>query len=205
MAATSPDGFDTERLHEQVLGTYDRVATDPNGEFHFHRGIDFAVTLLRYDREKLSRLPKQSTEAFAGVGNPHLIGRILEGETVVDIGSGAGTDLLLAAQQVGAGGRAIGIEPTPTMRERALGSATEAGLAELIEIRDGTCNLLPVEDNSVDVVISNGVLNLSPDKRVAFAEIARVLKPGGRLHLADVSVARELSLDARKDIDLWAA
>jgi ubiquinone/menaquinone biosynthesis C-methylase UbiE len=205
MAATSPDGFDAKLLHDKVVDTYDRVARDPGGEFHFHRGTEFAVELLRYDREELSGLPDRATEAFAGVANPHRIGPIHSGETVLDIGSGAGTDLLLAAQRVGATGRAIGIDPTASMRERARASADEAGLGDIVELREGRADQLPVEADSIDVVISNGVVNLSPDKRLTFAEIARVLKPGGRLYLADVSVARELSLDARSDVDLWAA
>jgi SAM-dependent methyltransferase len=205
MAATSPDGFDTKSLHDKVVDTYDRVARDPGGEFHFHRGTDFAVELLRYDREELDALPDRATEAFAGVGNPHRIGPIQSGDTVLDIGSGAGTDLLLAARRVGATGRVIGIDPTASMRERARASADEAGFGDIVELREGRADQLPVEADCIDVVISNGVVNLSPDKRLTFAEIARVLKPGGRLYLADVSVARELSLDARSDVDLWAA
>jgi ubiquinone/menaquinone biosynthesis C-methylase UbiE len=161
--------------------------------------------MLGYDAQELAMLPQESTAAFAGVGNPHRIGPIEPGETVLDIGCGAGMDLLLAARRSGPSGRAIGVDMTPAMIERAKRSAVKAGLWETVEIRRGVAEELPVESESIDVVISNGVLNLSPDKHSAFGEIYRVLKPGGRLYLADVVVQRELSLAARSDVDLWAA
>lgn len=205
MAATCPIGFDVERLREQVLVTYDRVARDPHGDFHFHRGPDYAAEYLLYDRAELALLPPAATARFAGVGNPHRIGAIRPGEVVLDHACGAGMDLLLAARRVGPTGRAIGVDMTPAMREQARTAARAAGLVEVMDVRAGVYESLPVETASVDVVISNGVVNLAPDKTRVFQEIVRVLKPGGRLYLADVIVQRELRLDARSNPDLWAA
>ena len=205
MAATCPAGFDVARLRKEVSQTYDRVAREPTGNFHFHRGPEYACRMLRYDPEELSTIPSESAASFAGVGNPHRIGSIEPGETVLDIGCGAGMDLMLAARRAGPSGHAIGVDMTPAMLELAKRGALKAGLWENIEVRRGMAEELPVESECVDVVISNGVLNLSPDKDRAFREVSRVLRPGGRLHLADVVVQRELSLAARSDVDLWAA
>ena len=205
MAASCPRGFDVDLLHQKVSAVYDQVARNPNGEYHFHRGIDYACSLLGYRRDELESLPSESVERFAGVGNPHRIGELEPGQVVLDIGCGGGMDLLLAARRVGATGRAIGVDMTEAMRERAQASANKAGLAEVVEIRAGIAEELPVANDTIDVVISNGVLNLAVDKKQAFEEIYRVLKPGGQLFLADVVVQRELSLDARSDVDLWAA
>ncbi|WP_428261189.1 methyltransferase domain-containing protein [Haliangium sp.] len=204
MARACPVGFDIARLRAEVSETYDQVARAPDGDFHFHRGIDYACELLGYDRRELEALPAETVASFAGLANPHRIGPMEPGWTVVDIGSGAGTDLLLAAGRVGPSGRAIGVDMTQAMRELATASAAKMGY-EHVEVREGVSEELPVDDASVNVVISNGVLNLSPDKEQAFREIWRVLVPGGRLYLGDVVVTRELSLDARSDIDLWAA
>lgn len=205
MAATCPAGFDVDKLRQLVRAEYDRVAREPSGMFHFHRGPQYAARMLGYDAEELATLPEEATVSFAGVGNPHRIGPIQSGETVLDIGCGAGTDLLLAAKRTGSAGRAIGVDMTPSMIERAKRAAIKAAVWETVEIRRGTAEDLPVESASIDVVISNGVLNLSPDKMRSFDEIYRVLKPGGRLYLADVVVQRELSLAARSDVELWAA
>ncbi len=142
------------------------------------------------------------TESFAGVGNPHAIAPLQGGATVVDIGSGAGTDLLLAALHVGPSGRAIGVDMTEAMRDRARRSAVACGLTQ-VDVREGDATALPVETESVDVVISNGVVNLVAEKRQAVDEIRRVLKPGGRVQIADIVLGVELPEDARKDIDLW--
>lgn len=205
MAATCPEGFDVQKLLALVRAEYDRVAQEPDGNFHFHRGPEYASGMLGYDPAELALIPEESTASFAGVGNPHRIGPLRPGETVLDIGCGAGMDLLLAARRCGPEGKLIGVDMTPAMLELAKRSALKAGLWGNVEVRRGTAEALPVENESVDVVISNGVLNLSPDKITAFREIHRVLKPGGRLHLADVVVQRELSLAARSDVDLWAA
>lgn len=203
-SSTSGIGPDPVRLGERVRETYERVAATPDAGFHFHVGLDYAVRRLGYDRAELETLPALSTSRFAGVGNPLLAGRVRAGATVLDHACGAGTDLLVAARRAGPTGRAIGVDLTPGMRACAAAAATEAGL-DTVEIRAGAFESLPVDDASIDVVISNGVVNLAPDKQRVFAEIARVLRPGGELWIADVVVGRELAPAARGNADLWAA
>jgi SAM-dependent methyltransferase len=203
MPVACPVGLDSQRLRGEISSIYGRVAVDPTGDFHFHRGPLYAVEFLNYDPVELEALPAECTASFAGVGNPHRAAVIGPGETVLDIGSGAGMDLLLAARHVGVSGRAIGVDMTEGMVERARESAASARLSQ-VEVCKGDATRLPIEDATVDVVISNGVLNLVPEKEKAFAEIWRVLRPGGRLQLADVVVDVELTEDARSNIDLWA-
>ena len=205
MAATCPIDFDITTLRDNVRAVYTRVADDPAGDFHFHRGPDYAVERLGYSRAELSAIPSVATARFAGVGNPFMAGALQPGEVVLDHACGAGMDLLLAARRVGPTGRAIGVDMTPRMLERAQTAVHLADLDDRVELRPGLLERLPIEDASVDVVISNGVLNLSPDKARALAEVWRVLRPNGRLQLADVVVARELSLAARSNPELWAA
>ena len=202
MATSCPIGLDVDQLRREVSFIYARVADDPSGDFHFHRGADYAATLLGYDAAELAAIPASATASFAGVGNPHCVAPIEPGETVIDIGCGAGTDLLLAARRVGPRGKAIGVDMTPAMAERARASARAIGL-DHVEIRIGDALELPIESETVDVVISNGVINLTPDKNRAYAEAFRVLRPGGRFQLADIIVANELSEKIRSDIDLW--
>lgn len=202
MALTCPIDFDVASLRAEVQTMYARVATSPDGDFHFHRGPDYAATRLGYDPTELAALPLEVTSSFAGVGNPHAIGRIPDGAVVVDIGCGAGTDLLLAARRTGPRGRAIGIDMTEAMRRRATEGAAACGLGN-VEVRDGDATRLPIDDRSVDVVISNGVLNLVPQKTRAVAEIARVLKPGGHVQIADIIIGEVLPDSALRDIDLW--
>ncbi|HEX7028999.1 MAG TPA: methyltransferase domain-containing protein [Gammaproteobacteria bacterium] len=205
MALYCPRGFDVEGLRERIRATYERVAEDPEGEFHFHRGGRYAGKYLNYSPEDIAAVPMISVSRFAGVGNPHRIGALHAGETVLDHACGAGMDLLLAARRVGPRGRAIGIDMTRAMLDRARRGAVAAGVDGWTSLFHGVFEELPVDDASVDVVISNGVLNLAPDKRRVFAEVFRVLKPGGRLHLADVVVQCELPADALANIDLWTA
>lgn len=202
MAITCPIDLDVGKLRDEVRTIYSRVASEPGGDFHFHRGPAYASRLLGYDASELAALPSDATASFAGVANPHSIARLEPGATVLDVGCGAGMDLLLAARHVGSTGRAIGVDMTREMAERARAAAGRAGLAN-VEVRLGDALSLPVEDASVDVVISNGVINLTPDKERAFSEIRRVLKPGGRLQLGDIVVAAELSDGIRRDVDLW--
>jgi SAM-dependent methyltransferase len=202
MASSCPIGLDVDRLRREVSFIYARVADDPGGDFHFHRGAEYAASLLGYDASELAAIPTTTTASFAGVGNPHCVAPIDPGETVIDIGCGAGTDLLLAARRVGPMGKAIGVDVTPAMAERARAGAKAMGL-EQVEIRVGDALELPIESGIVDVIISNGVINLTPDKARAYAEAFRVLKPGGRFQLADIILATELSENIRNDIDLW--
>jgi SAM-dependent methyltransferase len=204
VAATCPIGFDVLHLRNAVAETYDRVARDPATSFHFNMGADYAVNLLHYEQSELDALPKRATARFAGVGNPHRIGTIREGETVVDVGCGGGMDLLIAARRVGEAGRAIGIDPTPAMREATMESARDLGLAHRVQTLAGTSEGIPLPDASANVIISNGVLNLAIDKRKAIQEMYRVLGPGGRLYLADVFLDRDLKESERLDAALWA-
>jgi arsenite methyltransferase len=163
MAVTCPLDLDTRMLRSEVSKVYSRVAAEPDADFHFHRGPAYAAEFLGYDSEELAALPATCTASFAGIANPHAIGPLAEGETVLDIGCGAGTDLLLAARRIGPSGRAIGIDMTDAMRNRTLSSAAAAGLAN-VEVHLADATSLPLPDASVDVVMSNGVLNLVPEK-----------------------------------------
>jgi arsenite methyltransferase len=202
MAVTCPVDLDTVRLRNEIQSMYASVASAPDGEFHFHRGPEYAERFLRYDPLALARLPRFAVASFAGVGNPLRMEPVAADATVVDIGCGAGTDLLLAASAAGPGGRAIGVDMTETMLRKARVAAAEAGLTR-VDLREGDALDLPVESGSADVVISNGVLNLVPDKRRAFSEVLRVLRPGGRFLYADIVVGSELPESIRHDIDLW--
>jgi arsenite methyltransferase len=202
VALTCHVDFDVATLRLEIQTMYSRIATSPGDEFHFHRGPEYAVTRLGYDSTELAALPLAVTSSFAGVGNPHAIRRIEDAAIVLDVGCGAGTDLLLAARRSGPRGRAIGIDMTEAMRTRAAEGAVECGLVN-VDVHEGDATCLPVGDHSVDVVISNGVLNLVPNKHKALAEIARVLKPGGHAQIADIVIGEVLPESALRDIDLW--
>lgn len=204
MPIVCPVDLDTLRLRAEIQSIYARVADDPSGDFHFHRGPEYAATRLHYDSAALAKLPASVTGSFAGVANPHAIAPLPAGSTVVDIGSGAGTDLLLAAMTIGPQGRAIGVDMTDAMRARARDGAARCGLSN-VDIREGDATALPVDTGSVDVVISNGVLNLVADKPAAISEIRRVLKPGGRVQLADIVIGVALDESALRDVELWTA
>lgn len=200
-----PAGFDKARLHDAVVAQYEQVARAPqSGVFHFRVGADYAVG-LGYDAAELGQLPAECCARFAGVGNPLAAGTPPPGATVLDHACGAGMDLLLAARRVGARGRAIGVDLTPGMREAARSAARAAGLDARVQVLAGSFDALPLADASVDMVLSNGVLNLAPDKRAVLREAWRVLRPGGALQLADVVLARPLDELARANPALWAA
>jgi arsenite methyltransferase len=202
MAVVCPVTLDREKLKSEVRAVYGRVAEDPRGEFHFHRGPEYAARLLGYDEAELRELPATATASFAGVGNPFVMNPLPAGAAVVDIGSGAGMDCLLAARRTGPAGAVVGIDMTDAMLARARGAAAEAGVGHVrFEKADATA--LPLPSDSIDIVISNGVINLAPDKEAVFNELYRVVRPGGRLQFADIVIGVELSEDARNDIDLW--
>jgi SAM-dependent methyltransferase len=198
-AAETP--VDVDVLRDEIRKTYTDVSTAPEQEFIFPTGRAWAQE-LGYPEPELSRIPEATVESFAGVANHWTLGRIEPGSVVVDLGSGAGTDLLIAAQMTGPTGRVIGVDMTPTMLERARQSATEMGLRN-VELHESLIEALPLDDASADVVISNGVIDLVPDKDAVLDEIDRVLRAGGRLQVADVVIHHEVSEDARKRIDLW--
>ena len=202
MTAVCPIELDVSRLKDEVRRTYASVAEDPSGEFHFHRGPRYAAERLGYDVFELKSLPDTATAAFAGVGNPFDIGPIEVGATVIDIGSGAGMDCLLAGRRVGEKGQVIGFDMTDEMLARARNAATAARVNH-VRFEKADVQELPLESDSVDVVISNGVFNLLPDKERLFRELYRVVRPGGRLQFADIVVGIELSDKVRNDIDLW--
>jgi arsenite methyltransferase len=177
------------------------VALKPEQGFHFHTGRPLAG-LLGYADEWLIGIPETSIESFAGTGNPFSLGQIRSGERVVDMGCGAGIDSLIAAKMVGPTGQVIGVDMTPAMLNKARRAAVEAGLTN-VEFREGYAEALPVPDGWADVIISNGVLNLMPDKAAALSEIARVLKPTGRLQIGDILVQKAVPEDAKSDISLW--
>jgi arsenite methyltransferase len=192
---------DPEALRASVREKYALVATDPQGGFHFHTGRPLA-RLLDYDDALVASLPDRAVESFAGVANPFSARPLGQGDAVVDIGSGGGFDSFVAARLVGPGGRVIGVDMTPEMLDKARTTARGLGL-DHVEFREGIAEELPVEDGWADVVISNGVLNLMADKPHVFAEIHRVLRPGGRLQFADIALGREVPEAAVCDIDLW--
>ena len=193
----------TEVLRKEVQHRYTEVATKPDQTFHFHHGWPMAE-ILGYAMDRVDAMPPQAVESFAGVGNPFSLGSIQPGETVLDVGSGAGFDCFIAGQVVGPKGKVIGVDMTEAMLEKARGTAQQMGL-EQVEFRHGFIEELPVADASIDVAISNGVINLCPDKYKAFEEVFRTLKPGGRLYLADIVVHKPVPDAAKANVDLWTA
>jgi SAM-dependent methyltransferase len=192
---------DVEVLKCEIKKTYAKVSEQPEKEFVFPTGRAWALD-LGYPADLLANVPDGSAGSFAGVANPFALGALRPGERVLDVGSGAGTDSLVAAQMVGPEGRVAGIDMTPEMLARARASVAAMRLAN-VEFVDGEAESLPFPDASFDVVISNGVIDLVPDKDAVFSEIARILVPGGRVQIADVTIQRPVSEEARRNIDLW--
>jgi SAM-dependent methyltransferase len=197
-----PAAVDREDLRKQIQAKYTDVALDPEQGFHFHTGRPLAE-MLGYNKADVDWLPASTVDSFAGTGNPFSQGALRPGEAVLDIGCGAGFDTLIAARQVGPTGSVIAIDMTEAMLAKTRAGAAEIGLGN-VEPRLGYAEALPVQDASIDVVISNGVINLCPDKVQAMREVWRVLKPGGRFQIADIIVHNEVPQDAKDDINLWS-
>jgi arsenite methyltransferase len=197
---TAEVGVDVDVLKHEIRKTYASVSQEPERDFIFPTGREWAED-LGYPRD-LGNVPESAVESFAGVANPFSLGRLAPGERVLDLGSGAGTDSLIAAQMVGPEGSVVGIDMTPEMLEKARASAATMGAGN-VEFVQGEIELLPFADASFDVVISNGVIDLVPDKDAVFGELFRVLVPGGRLQIADVTIQKPVSEAGRRNIDLW--
>ena len=193
--------IDAIALREEVKSKYRAVAVDPHGSYHFHTGRPLAGR-LGYDEAVEAKLPDSAVEAFAGVGNPFSMSILQPGERVVDLGAGGGFDCFIAAGQVGPEGQVVGVDMTEEMLARSRAAASAMGLRN-VEFRQGVIEALPVADAWADVVISNGVINLCADKRRVFAEIMRVLRPGGRLQFADIANGKPVPEAAIRNIDLW--
>lgn len=193
--------IDVDLLRNEIRATYARVSERPGDDFVFPTGRAWAAD-LGYPPDLLANVPESSAESFAGVANPFALGPLQLGERVLDLGSGAGTDSLIAAQMVGPAGRVTGLDMTPQMLAKARAGAAALGSAN-VEFHLGEAEALPFEEESFDVVISNGVIDLLPDKDSVFREVHRVLAPGGRIQVADVTIQRPVSAEGRRNIDLW--
>jgi arsenite methyltransferase len=192
--------IDVALLKSEIKKTYASVSAEPEKDFLFPTGRPWAED-LGYPHE-LANVPETAVQSFAGVANPFSLGRLEPGARVLDVGSGAGTDSLVAAQMVGAEGDVTGIDMTPEMLETARVAAEEMG-AKNVEFVESEAERLPFADGSFDVVISNGVIDLVPDKDAVFSELFRVLAPGGRIQIADVTIQKPVSEEGRRNIDLW--
>jgi arsenite methyltransferase len=193
-------GVDVAVLKSEIKKTYASVSEQPQTEFIFPTGRAWAKD-PDYP-EELANVPEAAVESFAGVANPWTMGRLAPGERVLDLGSGAGTDSLIAAQMVAPTGRVTGIDMTRAMLSKARAAANQMG-ATNVEFIESEAEQLPFADGSFDVVVSNGVIDLIPDKDAVFAELYRVLTPGGRLQIADVTIQNPVSAEGRRNIDLW--
>lgn len=201
MFANSAPKISTDELRNEVRKEYTNVALDPNKGYHFHTGRE-ALRRIGYNETLYEKLPEDNIASFAGTGNPFMLGTINTGETVVDIGSGSGLDSLIASKLVGSKGRVVGIDMTPEMRQKAAAGAKKIGAGN-VEFREGMAEELPLMDGFADVVISNGVLNLTVNKLDTLREWARVMKPGGRLFIGDIILSKALPEAALEDISLW--
>jgi len=197
----SPPLLDTALLRAAIQAEYAEVAATPEQGFHFHTGQPLAE-MLGYSAQQIASVPPENLASFAGVGRPFVFGTLKPGERVVDVGSGAGFDSLVAGSMVGPDGAVIGVDMTPAMLAKSRQGA-EAAATPWVQFREGFAEALPVEDGWADVVISNGVINLCPDKAAVWREIFRVLEPGGRIQIADIVVDKVVPDSAKASIDLW--
>jgi arsenite methyltransferase len=193
--------IDVEVLKCEIKKTYARVSQEPEEDFIFPTGRGWILD-LGYPPDLVERVPEAAAESFAGVANPFALGTLQRGEAVLDVGSGAGSDSLVASQMVGVGGSVTGLDMTPEMLGKARAAAAEMGTTNVTFV-EGEAGRLPFEDESFDVVISNGVIDLIPDKDAVYSEIHRVLRPGGRIQIADVTIQKPVSEEGRRKIDLW--
>lgn len=189
-------------LKDEILRMYQEIADDPDSEFHFYHGRE-AAEMFGYRREWLDAAPAGAVASFAGVGNPHLRSNLQPGEVVLDLGSGAGLDAIIASSMVGPEGAVVGVDLNPAMCRKAEAHVRESGAA--MECHEGAMEDLPLDDASVDVAISNGVINLSFRKRRVIEELFRVLRPGGRISITDIVSAKQLSQSIVNDPKLWAS
>jgi SAM-dependent methyltransferase len=201
VGVTQTIDVDTATLRKAIQDEYREVAEHPGKGFHFHTGRRL-TQIVGYKDEWFTGVSERAIESFAGTGNPFAMGELVTGENVVDVGSGGGIDSLVAAHMVGPSGKVVGVDMTPAMLERARIAAAESGV-DNVEFREAYMEELPVPDGWADVVISNGVLNLTPDKQKTLGEMFRVLRPGGRLQIADILVSRAVPNAAKRKIDLW--
>ncbi len=203
MTSSTTRRLDTAELESRVKAMYEQVAIEPDREFHFETGRALAER-LGYPASNLDSIPAAAIESFAGVGYFLDLAGFQPGETVLDLGSGSGTDSFLAAVATGPAGQVIGVDMTAAQLDKAMRLAAEASVPN-VEFRGGYIERPPVADESVDCIISNGVINLSPDKRAVFASAARALRPGGRMAIADIVTEVQLPDDVTCDASLWAA
>lgn len=194
-------GIDIQELRQAISKEYEAVAQTPGKGFHFHTGRRLTA-IVEYQPEWLDGIPESVIESFAGTGNPFSVGKIKPGESVLDIGCGAGIDTFIAAKKVGPTGHVIGVDMTDAMLDKARKAQNEIGCSQ-VRFDYGIIEELPVSDSWADVIISNGAFNLAPDKERILQEMHRVLKPGGRLQIADILVQKEVPESARRKIDLW--
>lgn len=194
--------LDQNLVLNAVQEMYEDVASCPNKEFHFPTGRNSCLH-LGYPEDELNAIPKSATESFAGVGYPFLADVIKPGDSVLDVGSGSGADVLVASIKTGIDGNVYGIDITPAMIKKARKNIAKSSFQN-IQIIEGRADDIPLDSNSIDVVTSNGVINLVPDKEKAFSEIHRILKPGGRIQIADIVLSKPVSEKSKSNAQLWA-